>query len=640
MAAGMFYLALVDEGTPFNPDVHNVEDEVVFAFDLDQTEGEFAGLELEIKNPKKGILNATRKQWAHFSYDNGATRVHLFYGRIVGVPSDIQNETISVSFVAKPSDFQEQKEALAEAMRAAGRPYWAPEWFDPEKRNHPDNVLESRPELWAINRSTHVVSSSHILNGEDGTLEYTTDEVFYDEMSFSYNEVPLKSAQVTATVNWDMIAQGAFDISAHFHDGGLNYIRTLTGLGLVDRWPQSGANLGNGWKVREGAGIRIDGQGPNVYYVNTSSVSGASDNTDNPFTYRVPNSGKLVSFPHNYPDAVKTFVPAYLRNWKTQGADEMSQILAIMVWHVIGRMTVEYDTNRKYTETIVIKLDADVQDVLTDAGGEDVLAFEMSSSEIASPIDPGGVSPIGDVRRRSFFASKRGEHSIEYLIALLRSRLIMRARCVEITFEIPWLRFINDDVTMRKNASFDDERLPGGMATGKIKGYRLSLDGATGSLRAQLTIGCSVGKGGTVTADEGDPVYVEATYVGADYQRFKNRLNVPFAGEVWYKSISGMDVNDDGLDLIALHNDNVIKSLSITPPVQQQIDAVMTDEYGEMTGNCDTTPSDVFKRLEGHETVVDLVMVPVTGGPFATNHILETSVLKIPKTIDLEAASV
>ena len=647
MAAGNFYFAYVDEGTPFDPDAHNVEAEVVFSFDLEQVEGEFAGLELEIRNPKIGILNPTRKQWGWFSYDNGATRKPLFYGRVVGVPSDLQNEVITLSFVAKPVDFQQQKEALAEAYRALGRPYWDGVWFDPEKRNNPDNVLESRPELWAIDRVTHVVTSSHITNGEDGTLEYTTDEVYYDNMGLSYGEVPLKTAKITATVNWDMavsVLNGfdtGFNISAAFHDPGSLYIRTLTGAGLVDKWPDAGTNLGNGWKVREGSCIRIDGQGPNVYYVNTSEVSGASDDVDNPFTYRVPNSsGPIVAFPHVYPDAVKTFVPAYLRNWRTQGADEMSQILAIMVWHVIANMTVEYETSRKYTETIVIQIDADTQDVLTDPGGEDILELEMSSSEIASPIDPGDVAPIGDVRRRSYFASARGEQSIEYLIALLRSRLLARARCVDVTFEIPPLRFIDDDVSLRMNAGFSDERLPGGMVTGKIKGYKLKLDGSSGLLTAELTIGATVGKGGTVTADAGDPEYCVVEYTGPDYQRFTNRLNVPFSGEIWYKSIAGSDVNDDGVDLLTLAPDNIIKSLTITPNVQTQIDALLTDEKGELTGNCDTTPSDVFKRLDGHETTIDMVMVPVTGGPFLTNHNLEVSDLKIIKTIDLEAASV
>jgi hypothetical protein len=639
MAAGQFYLAYVNEGVAFNPAVHNVENEIIFGFTLEQDEGDFAALELEIKNPKIGILNATRKQWAYMSYDTGAGIKALFYGRVVGVPQNVQNETLRLSYIAKPIDGQQQKEVLAEAMRAAGAPYWDGVWFDPDRRNDPDNVLESRAELWNYDRITHVVSATNITNGEDGTLSFSDDEVFYDNMDQTYGEVPLKTAQVTATVNWDMAATDTFDIGGLFHDPDLLYIRSFTGKGLVDRWPKAGANLGNGWKVFEGFAERIDGQGENVYYVNTAEVNGASDDVDNPFTYRPPG-GPLVSFPHKYDDAVKTFVPAYLRNWKTQGADEMSQILAVMCWHVKATMRVVYDVSRKYTETVVISLDADVQDVLTDAGGQDVLAFELSSSEIMSPIDPGDLPPIRDVRRRSYFATDRGDQSIQYLIALLRARLVARARCVNITFEIPATRFIDDDVSCRMNASFSDPRLPGSLVAGKIKHYKLELDGGNGQLTAEITIGCSVGKGGTVTADAGTPTYVDVGYVDTGYQAYTNTIVMPIVGEVTYKSINGDVPNDDGMDLIALHaSGDVVKSLTITPTADSQKTALLTDEKGNLTGNCDTTPGDVFKRLDGHETTIDLVMKPVTGGPFFTNHIVETSVLKIVKTIDLEAAS-
>jgi hypothetical protein len=640
MAAGKWYLAYVDEGTPFNPAVHNVENEIVFGFTLDQSEGEFAGLELEIKNPKIGVLNPTRKQWAYLSYDTGASIVPQFYGRIVGVPANIQNELVTVSFVAKPIDFQDQKETLAETMRAAGGPYWDGVWFDPDKRDDPDNVFESRPELIHIDRVTHVVSSSHIINGEAGTLSYSDNEVFYDNMTVEYGEVPLKSAKITATVNWDMDATDVFDISDRFRDPGLLYIRSFTGKGLVDDWPKAGANLGNGWKVFDGFAERIDGQGENVYYTNTSEVNGASDDVDNPFTYRPPG-GPLIAFPHIYPDAVKTFVPAYLRNWKTQGADEMSQILAIMCWHVKATTSVVYDVSRKYTETVVIQLDADVQDVLTDAGGNDVLSLELSSSEIMSPIDPGDLPPIRDVRRRSYFASDRGTQSIEYLIALLRSRLLARARCVNITLEIPFARFIADAVSLRMNATFADPRLPGATVAGKIKAYSVKLEGDTGALTVELTIGCTVGKGGTVVAVDGVPDYVDDDYVDPDYQFYTDNIIMPFAGEVTYKSIAGEQPNDDGIDLLALHaSGNVVKSITFTNTADQQKTALLTDENGDLTGNCNTTPDDVFKRLDGHETIIDLVMLPVTGGPFATNHVVQTSVLKIPKLIDLEAASV
>lgn len=631
---GPFYFAYVDEGTAFNAAVHNVFDEAIYSFSIEHAEGDFAALELELKNPKIGVLNPTRKQWAYLSYNPGTGIVPLFYGRVVGVPANIQEEVLNLSFVAKPFDYEDQRAALAATYRAAGAPYWDPIWFDPEKRDDPANVLESRPELWHIDRVTHVVTTSHITEGEDGTLSFSDAEVFYPDMNISYGEVPLKTVRVTAAVDWDMAAQDEFNISNR-----IGAIHSYTGKGLVDDWPKAGANLGNGWKVKFGMATRVDGQGENVYYVNTSAVNGASDDIDNPFTYRPPG-GPLVGFPHSYPNAKKIFVPSYLRNWKTQGADEMSQILAIMRWTIVPTMIVEYDVSRKYNETVTIELSADVQDILTDTGGDDILTLNMSSSEISTPIDAGGLLPIRDVRRRTYFSTDRGAQSIEYLIALIRARLLARARTVDITFRAPFNRATADAVSCRKNAAFADPRLPGGTVGGKIKHYRIALDGATGEPIFEITIGCTVGKGGTVTAADGTADYVDGVFNLHEVQTYTDQFVMPIAGEVTYTSINGQPPNDDGLDLMQLNRANVVKSLTITHTEGEQAVALSIDENGEATDNCATTPDDVFKRLDGHETTIDLVMKPVTGGPFLTEYTVETSVLKIPKTIDLEAASV
>lgn len=636
--AGPFYFAWVDEGTAFNAAVHNVMDEYIFAFSIEHAEGDFPALEIEIHNPKIGLLNPTRKQWAIFSYNDGNGIKPLFYGRVVGVPQNVQDEVLSVSLIAKPVDYQEQRDTLASDMRAEGAPYWDPIWFDPEKRDDADNVLESRPELWHIDRVSHEVSTSNIIAGEDGTLSYDDDEVFYEGMQVSYGEVPLTTARVTATVDWDMAAGDAFNVGGRMSSGGAGIIRTFTGKGLIDSWPKAGASLGNGWKVEYGLATRVDGQGDNVYYINRG-IAGSSSNVDNPFTYRPPG-GPLVAFPHTYPDAAKIFVPSYLKNWKTQGQDEISQILAVMCWHVAPFMTVRYDVSRKYSETVTIELDADVQSILTDTGGDDVFDTQMSSSEIATPCDPGDVLPIGDIRYRSYFTQPRGWQSIEYLIALLRSRLLARARTVDITFDVPWARMYGDEPSCRKNAAFADPRLPGEVVGGKVKHYRIALDGSDGNPVYELTIGCTVGKGGTVEATDGTPDYVDEGYFNLhEVQTYSGQFIMPIAGEVLYGPPTDLP-NDDGVDLLKLTSANVVKSFVVTHGYAEQRLALSIDENGEATDGCLTTPDDVFKRLEGHETVCDLVMKPVTGGPFVTNIVVETSQLKIPKQVDLEAASV
>jgi hypothetical protein len=60
--AGPFYFAWVAASeTSFDPNVHNREDEDVFGFTVEHSEGDFAGLEIEIRNPRVGLLAPARK---------------------------------------------------------------------------------------------------------------------------------------------------------------------------------------------------------------------------------------------------------------------------------------------------------------------------------------------------------------------------------------------------------------------------------------------------------------------------------------------------------------------------------------------------------------------------------------------------
>src|SRR3954468_18709501 len=91
---GPFYFAWVSAtDTAFDPTVHNREDEDVFGFTVEHTEGDFAGLEIEIRNPRIGLLAPARKVHAFLSYDTGSEIKALFRGRLVGIPDDINQES-------------------------------------------------------------------------------------------------------------------------------------------------------------------------------------------------------------------------------------------------------------------------------------------------------------------------------------------------------------------------------------------------------------------------------------------------------------------------------------------------------------------------------------------------------------------
>ena len=105
---GPFYFAWADAETAFGPE-HMIEDEEVFSFRVEHAEGEFASLSIDIKNPRIGLLAPSRRVWAWLSWQNGADLVPLFYGRLVAVPTDINQELVTLVFTARPADFVARK---------------------------------------------------------------------------------------------------------------------------------------------------------------------------------------------------------------------------------------------------------------------------------------------------------------------------------------------------------------------------------------------------------------------------------------------------------------------------------------------------------------------------------------------------
>jgi len=151
--AGPFYFAWITASeTTFDPSLHNREDEDVFGFTVEHSEGDFAGLEIEIRNPRVGLLAPARKVHAFLSYDTGSEIKPLFHGRLVGIPDDINQEVVRLQFTARPDDYTAQKAALASTLKVL--PYYDPVFVAKDKWEDPDAVLEARSEPLA-HRSRH-----------------------------------------------------------------------------------------------------------------------------------------------------------------------------------------------------------------------------------------------------------------------------------------------------------------------------------------------------------------------------------------------------------------------------------------------------------------------------------------------------
>src|SRR3981189_1320257 len=146
MPAGLPHFAWIDVSeTTFQP-AHMRWDEDVFSFTLKQDEGAPASLTIAVRRPRNvsgdpiGLLGPGRKIWAWFALDCDGTNLVKFRGRLVGIPTSIFEDLVTLGFGAKPVDLVAQKQALANSLRVL--PFYDDAVIDPARSTDPDVVLE------------------------------------------------------------------------------------------------------------------------------------------------------------------------------------------------------------------------------------------------------------------------------------------------------------------------------------------------------------------------------------------------------------------------------------------------------------------------------------------------------------------
>lgn len=577
-----FFIAWADPTeTTFGPE-HEIYDFNVLSFTLRQQEGDFATLDVDVINPRTGLLSAGRQKWAWFAVDleNTDGVIPLFFGRLVAVPQNISGEQVKLSFQARPANYDARKRTAAAALRVA--PYYDALWLNADRRDDPDAVLEFYPKVWHCDRVTHVVTASDIITGEGSSPDFSTN-ILYDSLSMSVGSPPLRAVKVEGQVTWDQTAKGSVNLTQSLKNafqtassGNGSTITSLTGGGLSEDWPKKGDNIGSGWEV------------------GTSSVR------------RVDN---LV--------VVQDFVTVIATN----------ETGTVPVWTMLPVFNANYSVTRQRSERIRFTIYADCQAVVTEPADDEIVYLTLASSDTDQPIDAGALKPVIDVRRRAYFPTARGHQSFTALMAMARAQLLARARAVEVSFDVPFLNALELDCTM--NASVTDPRLPGGEAAGKIVAYQLSLSGDDMTLGANITIGCTVGKGNTVIADDGDPDYVEDDYAEEGWQVHLNQFVMPIAGQMTYLNYSATPPVDDGVNFFAMTPANVIDSLVVSNGETAQ---------RSVLGGLHADLVEATQALNEVFTEVDLTMVPLDGGPFETIYNVTVSQLMVPRLIDLESA--
>ena len=561
----VFHFAWVDAGQTSFSSALAREDEQVLSFELAQEEGDFASLRLEVRNPRVGLLSINRKRWGWLSVSEGATLMPLFFGRLIGLPEEMNEDVVTLSFIAKPLNYQVAKATVADTMRQSQ--YFDPLFIEQERRLEPDTVLEARPMVWHIDRVTHAVTASHVLTGEDGTLAFG-DDVYADSVRCGYSGAPQRKVVIEAQVRWTQYGYGTVPLS-------FAGIRTYTGDGLLSAWPKKGQRIGGGWTVAQ--------------------------------AFAKDAWSKLNTETINDRDGVTKYI--------------------LYKWTISGNLDATYEAERSYIEVATFTLQSGLQEIVTEAGDEEVISLSVSG-DADEPVDAGDAMPIGDLRRRAYFTTERGHASVAYLANIAAARLLASARCVEISFEVPFSHAAS--LSLRNNGSIVDPRLPGGGATGKIKSYTIFANGSSGETGCRVTLGCTPGYGGSLILDPGTPGYV-TDYVDS-YQVYLGATQVLVtdgAGDaaLTISNFDGIVPNDDGLDLFNMTPATTILSTVITNPASVQKHYVYSNSQ------------DTNAALTKYPTRIAVNYRPVKGGPFRTHYEIDCSALVVPKTIDLEATS-
>lgn len=639
-STAMFFFAWCDEADPFTGAMLR-EDERIFEFEITHAEYEFPALQIDLVNPRVGLLAAGRNLWCWVSWRNGAVIEPLFHGRLIGIPENLHGEVVRLLFVARPSDYLARKTALAESLKVS--PHWDPAWIS-EGVDDPDTAWEARTEATHIDRITLAVTSSDLNVGEDGTLTITADDAFYDSLEVGYGDTPLRRVHVNATATWTQEGEGVVDLTEMMvklfrgPDSDSPYqhplVSSFTGDGLLNSWPEAGSTIGAGWSMDETATIE-DASWCGTWLktiVYLMPVRESETVVDRPGTL-VWAAGEIKYRPPI------THEVEVVTSWETWAV-----AFPLIPYEI--NFAIKWTAARPRTETLAFTLTADAQPLLVDPGDDEEDTIELASAFLAEAVDPGGAMPIGDRRRNSYFNTDRGAQSVEYLLMLARAKLRSTARAVNITIETPFA--LATGLSCRKNVYLLDDRLPAGEAAGKVTKYVLSVSGDAGELKARITIGCTVGYGNTISPTAGTNTYID-DYIDGYYALTGATLD-PGSGDIVYDSFDDIDVlDDDGIDLFRMTPDRVVQSLSITGGPRAQLNALkifadwkiipMLPGPGEPTYSADwadeNTPSTVLQQTP---TTISLSLIPIGSQSFETAYTLNVSELVLPQTIDLEAS--
>lgn len=378
--------------TTFDPSTMARFDEEILSFKIDHQEGQVPTLDMVIKNPRIGLLAPGREVWGWFAWQSptsdpiyAGALVPLFFGVLVGIPTNLFQEKISIRLIARSSTFIADKQALAETMKTI--PFYDPIWIETAKRDDPDTILEGWSSLWHIDRTSLAITASDILEGEDDTLTFNENQAFYDSVTLKLGQAPLTNIRVEGTVNWTQRSSGFFAVPT------VN-VSSYTGETLLSDWPKPGSSIGGGYKCE--SSFVID-----TFYVSqtpTTSYNSSWTNTDpNPGQCSNASASNSSSGPALLaPNPLSAVLTTHFQSGVCFPDSDppvntpltmSSTGVIVPLWNVAMTMQLRYDASRQFSEVLAFDMTANTQSILTSPTvAQNTELLTLSSVDVGAPL--------------------------------------------------------------------------------------------------------------------------------------------------------------------------------------------------------------------------------------------------------------
>lgn len=660
-----FWLCWVNPGDRFFVQDYAQATEIVLEWTYDWKEGDFATLQIVIKNPEVPLLAPGRKRWAWFSFDDGpgTEATAIFFGQVVAVPGSIDGNIITYHMIARPYNANELKTQVADGLREL--PYWDKIFIDKQRWTDDDLVLETRAAVWYWDPVTHACSISHFLVGEAGVIEYLASEHDYEECNVTLGAPPVHTAEATAEINWTQQGIGVLDltdyVTANWPNEDASYAPSITSFTMNENsWFRPGGSLKDGWEVtfaeaipRYDLTIKSRSGGQNYIIIWPPEQITVNSQFSEQYSDTPPGSINLGQFmtQHDYTSSIDTTdgeVSSVSSNvgWST---------MLVPLYHTKVKLQAGWEASRPFVENVKIVLKADMQPVITMPDESQVFKLDdLRTHNLSEELDPENYEgpPIGDSRRRSYITQDRGLDSLRYIVLRLRNAIISNSRAARVQMR-PYDLNKWATVSLRHNILTHASKIPSGQALGKV--VQKSASYSDGVLALSINLECCLGRGGTVSETAGTPEWADEDYVAQseDYQQYIGRtLFVADEADVTFE-VPLYDPQDDGLDLIA--GFDVLRAIDQPlviengPAVQRAHVEHLQTIFRHVPRPVDGAPLEFNQELMDaitehiEQKLNDEVPTRLTfalksmKNTFNTDYVINTSVLKLPKGLDLES---